>query len=163
MGVCINACIICIYVCIYAYACTYGSHLLQSMDQPVKVASPARGLLENKHFPVPFAPENLVPRDEFDRPVPRERAHSPHSGWIWSLFARFRPITAAAPIYIPPSAIGSIPSLSGLAVTYRWRSLPRVRRLGPVVLKVVPVTGDAFADHHGPINVRLSFPHPLMV
>ena len=29
---------------------------------------------------------------------------------------------------------------------------------GPVVLKVVPVTGAAFAGHHGPMNVRLYFP-----
>ena len=28
----------------------------------------------------------------------------------------------------PPYAIGSIPSLSGHAIAYRWRSLPRVRR-----------------------------------
>ena len=33
---------------------------------------------------------------------------------------------------------------------------------GPVNLKVVPVTGAALADHHGPINIRLSFPHPLL-
>ena len=30
----------------------------------------------------------------------------------------------------PPYAIGSVPSLSGHAVAYRWRSLPRVRRHG---------------------------------
>ena len=28
----------------------------------------------------------------------------------------------------PPNAIGSVPSLSGHAIAYRWRSLPRVRR-----------------------------------
>ena len=38
----------------------------------------------------------------------------------------------------PPYAIGSVPSLSGHAIAYRWRSLPRVRRHGPVNLKVVP-------------------------
>ena len=31
---------------------------------------------------------------------------------------------------------------------------------GPVVLKVVPVTGAAFAGHHGLFNMRLSFPTP---
>ena len=32
-------------------------------------------------------------------------------------------------IYIkPPYAIGSVPRLSGHAITYQWRSLPRVRR-----------------------------------
>ena len=28
----------------------------------------------------PFAPENLVSRDGFGRPVPRQPAHSPHAG-----------------------------------------------------------------------------------
>ena len=28
----------------------------------------------------------------------------------------------------PPYTIGSVPSLSGHAIAYRWRSLPRVRR-----------------------------------
>ena len=28
----------------------------------------------------------------------------------------------------PPYAIGSVPSISGHAIAYRWRSLPRVRR-----------------------------------
>ena len=48
------------------------------MDQPGKVANPARGQLnrENEHFPVsPFAPENLVSRDGFGSPVPRQPAH----------------------------------------------------------------------------------------
>ena len=43
----------------------YGHHIQQSMDQPGKVANPARGQLntENEYFPLsPFAPENLVSR-----------------------------------------------------------------------------------------------------
>ena len=32
------------------------------------------------------------------------------------------------PFMKPPYAIGSVPSLSGHAIAYRWRSLPRVRR-----------------------------------
>ena len=48
-------------------------------------------------------------------------------------------------------------------IAYQWRSLPRVRRTGPVVLQVVPATGAAFAAHHGPINVRLSFPTPTTI
>ena len=31
-------------------------------------------------------------------------------------------------LFIPIYAIGSVPSLSGHAIAYRWRSLPRVRR-----------------------------------
>ena len=49
---------------------------------------------------------------------------------MWRLLTGFLPSSAAASnIYIkPPYAIGSVPSLSGHAVAYRWRSLPRVRR-----------------------------------
>ena len=63
-------------------------------------------------FPVPFAPENLVSRDRFGRPVPRQPAHYPHESDVYSRdssrFARRRP-------HIPPTAIGSVPSLSGHA------------------------------------------------
>ena len=46
------------------------------MDQPGKVANPDRGELnrENEHSPVPV-PQNLVSRDGFSRPVPRQPAH----------------------------------------------------------------------------------------
>ena len=47
------------------------------MDQPGKVASPARGQLNRENnIPLsPCVPENLVSRDEFSRPVPRQSAH----------------------------------------------------------------------------------------
>ena len=47
------------------------------MDQPGKVADPARGQLnrENKIPLSPCVPENLVSRDGFSRPVPRQPAH----------------------------------------------------------------------------------------
>ena len=98
-----------------------------------------------------FAPENLVSRDEFGRPVPRRPAHSPYytQGWIWYLVTGFLPISAVRGVvfFIPPYAIGSVPSLSGHAIAYRRRSLPRVHRHRKVVLKVVPVTGVvAFAS-----------------
>ena len=77
-----------------------------------------------------FAPENLVSRDGFGSPVPRQPAHlhtQAGSGAYLrdsSRFPRRRPY-----IYFkPPYAIGSIPSLSGHATAYRRRSLPRVRR-----------------------------------
>ena len=57
------------YVCMVI---TYS----KSMDQPGKVANLARGHLnrENEYFP-PFVPENLVSRDGFGSPVPRQPAH----------------------------------------------------------------------------------------
>ena len=56
-------------------------HILQSMDQPGKVANAARGKLnrENEYFLSQFAPEALVSRDRFGRPVLRQPAHSPSS------------------------------------------------------------------------------------
>ena len=45
--------------------------------QPGKVANPARGQLDRKMIFAlsPFAPENLVSRDGFGSPVPRQPAH----------------------------------------------------------------------------------------
>ena len=81
-----------------------------------------------------FAPENLVSRNGFDSPVPREPAHlhntQTESGAYLrdsSRLPRRRPFT----YYLkPPYAIGSVPSsLLGHAIAYRWwRSLPRVHR-----------------------------------
>ena len=54
----------------------------KSMDQPGKVANPARGQL-NREMDIslsPFAPENLVSRDGFGRPLPCQPAHPPYSG-----------------------------------------------------------------------------------
>ena len=78
-----------------------------------------------------FAPENLVSRDGFGSPVPRQPAHlhpQPESGAYLrdsSRVPRRRPfIYLKTAIYV----IGSVPSLSGHAIAYRWRSLPRARR-----------------------------------
>ena len=53
------------------------------MDQPGKVANPARGQLNRKNnIPLsPCVPENMVSRDEFfSRPVPASACLSPYSG-----------------------------------------------------------------------------------
>ena len=54
----------------------------KGMNQPGNVAKPARGQLnrENKLFLSPFAPDNLVSRDRFARPVQHQLAHFPYSG-----------------------------------------------------------------------------------
>ena len=57
------------------YACMYVHTYSKSMDQPGKVAKPARGQLnrEKEHFPVRIrAPEKLVSRDGFGS---RQHAH----------------------------------------------------------------------------------------
>ena len=78
-----------------------------------------------------FAPENLVSRDGFGSPVLRRQPSHLHtqaeSGAYLrdsSRVPRWRQIIYSK----PPYAIGSVRSLSGQAIVYRWRSLPRVRR-----------------------------------
>ena len=59
----------------------YGHQIYQkSKDQPDEVANPARGRQLNREnekniYLSPFAPENLVSRDRFGSPVPRQPAH----------------------------------------------------------------------------------------
>ena len=72
-------------------------------------------------------PENLVSRDGFSRPVPRQPAHlhtQAESGAYLrdsSRVPRRRPYETAIRHRVSPE-------LSGHAIAYRWRSLPRVRR-----------------------------------
>ena len=74
-----------------------------------------------------FAPENLVSRDGCGSPVPR---HPAHLHTYAKSGAYFLPSSAAASIesFKPLYAIGSVPSLSGHIIAYRWRYLPRGRR-----------------------------------
>ena len=100
------------------------------MGQPDKVANPARDQLNRENnIPLsPCVPVNLVPQDGFSLPVPRQPAHlhtQAESGAYLRDSSRF---PRRRPFMKPPYAIGSVPSLSGHAIAYRWRSLPRVRR-----------------------------------
>ena len=100
------------------------------MDQPGKAANPARGQLNRENnIPLsPCVPENLVSRNGFSRPVPRQPAH-PHTQAESGAYLRDSSrVPRRRPFMKPPYAIGSVPSLSGHAIAYRWRSLPRVRR-----------------------------------
>ena len=79
----------------------------------------------------------------------------------WCFLTGSLPLSAMASNFIPSTAIGSVPSLSGYAIAYRWRSLPRIRRQ-----RVSSPQGSSsnecclFRYHHGPFFVRLSFPTP---
>ena len=100
------------------------------MYQPGKVANPARGQL-NREMNISlsaFAPEDFVSRDGFGSPVPRQPAHlHTRAGSGAYLRDSFRVPRRRPFIYLkPPYAIGSVPSLSGHASAYRWRSLPRI-------------------------------------
>ena len=147
--------------------CMYGHTYTKSMDQPGKVANPARGQLnrEDEYSPSPYVPEKLVSRDGFSRSVPRQPAHlhtQAESGAYLrdsSRIPRRRPF-----IYFkPPYSFGSVPSLSGHANAYRWRSLPRVRRhrtSKPQGSSERVLSWQVTMDQ---LYMRLSFPHPLLV
>ena len=111
-------------------------------DQPGKVANPARGQLnrENEYSLSLFTPENLVLRDGFGSPVPRQPAHlhtQAESGAYLrdsSRFPRWRPF-----IHLDRRAP------SGQSRVYRVTQLRtdgvhcrESAGTGPVNLKVVP-------------------------
>ena len=113
-----------------------------------------------------FAPENLISRDGFGSPVPRQPAH---------LHVRLNLVLTYG---VPPEFRGGVHLFilnrrhtpSGQSRVYR---VTRLRTdgvhyrefvgTGPVNLKVVPNECCLGRSHHGPINMRLSFPHPLLV
>ena len=108
---------------------------------------------------------NLVFRDGFASPVPRQPAHL-HTGAgsgaysrDSSQFLRRRPFISLN--RLTPSSQSRVYRVTQLrtdGVHFRESA-----GTGPVNLKVVLVTGAVLAGHHGPINMRLSFPHPLLV
>ena len=108
------------------------THIAKSMDQPGKVANPARGQLkrENEYSLSAFAPENLVSRDGFGSPVTCQPAHLHTQAESGAYLRNSSRVPQRHPfIYFkPPIAMGSVPSLSGRAIAYRWRSLRRVNR-----------------------------------
>ena len=91
---------------------------------------PARGQLNRENnIPLsPCVPENLVSRDGFSRPVPRQPAHLHTQAESGAYSRDSSRVPRRSPFMKPPYAIGSVPSLLGHAIAYRWRSLPRVLR-----------------------------------
>ena len=111
----------------------YGHTCSKSMDQPGKVANPARDQLnrKNENSLSAFVPENLVSRDGFGSPVPRQPAHLHTQTESLAYLRDSSRVPRRRPfIYFkPPYAIGPVPSSSSHAIAYyRWRLLPRVRR-----------------------------------
>ena len=104
------------------------------MDQPGKVANPARSQLnrENEYSPVLVRACLRIWSRETGSAVPSRvslliHTQTEYCAYLWdSSHVPWRhPSIHFKPLY----AIGSVPSLSGHAIAYRWRrSLPKVRR-----------------------------------
>ena len=80
---------------------------------------------------IPLSPctsKKLVSRDGFSRPVPRQPVHLHTQAESGAYLRDSSRVPRRHSFMKPPYAIGSVPSLSGHAIAYRWRSLPRVRR-----------------------------------
>ena len=111
-----------VYVCMVI---TYSRVWINRVRLPILLVVSLTGKMD---IPLsPCVPENLVSRDGFSRPVPRQSAHlhtQAESGAYLresSRVPRRRPYETAIRHRVSPE-------LSGHAVAYRWRSLPRVRR-----------------------------------
>ena len=79
----------------------------------------------------PCVPEDLVSRDGFSRPVPRQPAHLHIQAESGAYLRDFSRVPRRRPFMKPPYAIGSgvSPEFIGPRnCIHRWRSLPRVRR-----------------------------------
>ena len=70
-----------------------------------------------------FAPENLVSRNGFGSPVPRQPAHLDTQAESGAYLRDSSRVLLRRPFSFlqPPYAIGLVPSLSGHAIVYRWR------------------------------------------
>ena len=112
----------------------------------------------------PFAPENLVSRDRFGSPVPRQPAHlhtQAESGVYLRDSFRFpgwRPyIYLNRHTPLGQSRVCRVTQLRNDGVYCRESA-----GTGPLNLKVVPVTGVALAGHHAPNNMRFAFPYKFI-
>ena len=89
------------------------------MDQPGKVANPARRGQLNRENNIPLSPcvpENLVSRNGFSRPVPRQPAHLHTQAESRAYLRDSSRVPWRRPFMKPPYAIGPVPSLPGHAI-----------------------------------------------
>ena len=124
------------------YVCMYDHHIYSSRVWIKGVRLPILlvvSLTGKMNFPLsPYVPEDLVSRDGFSHPFPRQPAHL-HTQAEYGAYLRYSSgVPRRRPFMKSSYAIGSVPSLLGHAIAYRWRSLPRSSGTWPVNLKVVP-------------------------
>ena len=110
----------------------YGHTYSKSTDQPGKVANPARGQLnrENEKFSVRIRAWEFRNR-ETGSTIPSRVS------LLISILRLNLVLTYGIPpefrggvrlLFKTPYAIGSVSSLSGHAIAYRWRSLPKIHK-----------------------------------
>ena len=112
-----------------------------------------------------FVPENLVSRDGFGSPAPRQAAHL-HTQAESGAYLRDSSRVPRRRSYIylnrhTPSGQSRtfIESRNCVPMAFTAASPPAQGQLTSRWFR----TSAALAGHHRPINIRLSFPHPLLV
>ena len=121
------SCDLCLYACIVTHIARVW---IYRVGLPILLVVRPTGKM-NISLPA-FVPENLVSRDRFGSPVPRQPAHlhtQAESGAYLrdsSRVPRRRPFIYLKTPYAIYWSFSSLPSHAIIA--YRWRSLPRVRR-----------------------------------
>ena len=142
----------------------YDHYIEQSTDQPGKVANPARGQLnrEKMIFLCPRSCLRIWSRETGSAVPSRASLLILHTQTKYDAYPRDPPEFRGGVHLFIYTAIRhrvSLPSLSGPASAYRWRSLPRVRPHRASSPQGSSTNGCClFAGHHGPNNVHLSFP-----
>ena len=76
----------------------------------------------------PYVPGSLVSLDGFSCTVPRQPAHFHTQAKSGAYLPDSSRVPRRCSFMKPSYAIGSATSVSGHAIAYRWRSLPRVHR-----------------------------------
>ena len=98
--------------------------------------------------------ENLVSRDGFGRPAPRQPVHSPHSSRIWCLIGIPPDFRGGVHTFTQPYAIVSVSSYRVTQLRTDGVHCRESAGTGPVVpSSVVLDTGATFAGHHVSIGL----------
>ena len=120
---------------------------------------------ENEYFPCPRSRLRIWSRETGSAVPPRVSPLILHTRAEFGAYSRdFYRFPRRLPLFILSIAIGPVPSVSGHAIAYRWRSLPRGRRRRACSPQGSPSNGCClFRFHHGPIVIRLSFFTPTFV
>ena len=120
---------VCMYVCMYVWSSHVAIVWINRVRLPILLVVSQTG---KKVFPqaVPLRAWEFCLARRVWQYRSASACSSPCSGWILCLVTGSLPSSAVASIYLFKLSyvIGLVPSLSGHAIAYRWRLLPRVRR-----------------------------------
>ena len=105
---------------------THSRVWINRVRLPIMLVVSRTGKMNNSLSPC--KPKYLISRDGYGNPVPRQPAHLHTQAESGAYLRDSSRVPRRRPFMKPPYAIGSVPSLSGHAIAYRWRSLPRVRQ-----------------------------------